>query len=113
MSCEHYVIQWDSKRLRFEEAKAPLFLDADNAPADPMQVHSCLGDDNKIWCEAYRAPGQPGGIFLLRDFDELLLTATAKSHMDFVQGLDHFARLTSNVRYAADIFEHNDDEAEE
>lgn len=113
MSCEYYDLKWDSKRLRLEEAEKKPHLDEEMRPDAPCQTHSCLGDDNKIWCEVFRTPGKPGGIFVLRDFDESLLVATAATNMDFVQGLDHFARLTSNIRYAADIFEHNDDDLED
>ena len=108
MSCEYYAAHWDGKKLRLEEVEEA-FLDAEGRPPAPWQVHSCLGDDNKIWCEVYRAPGECGGAFVLRDFDEVLLGVRTDRNLDFIQTLDHFARITSQARYAADIFEHNDD----
>lgn len=114
MSCEYYTLEWDGKKLRMEEGRdAPLALDAEGRPAAPWETHSCLGDDNKVWCEVFRAPGIPGGVFVLRDFDEALLAAEARTNMGFLQGLDHFSRLVSNARYAADIFEHSDDEGDD
>lgn len=113
MSCEYYTLKWDEKKLRLEEAKDKPALDSDLRPIAPWQIHSCFGDDNKLWCEVFRTPGQSGGIFVLRDFDETLLIASAATNLDFVQGVDHFARITSNARYAADIFEHNDDDVDD
>ena len=117
MSYECYILEHDGKRLRFEAGKAdrmPCPLPAKDAaafePGAPWETHARLGDDNRLWCEAFRAPGRPGGLFVLRDFDEILMVAAAETHLAFVSGLSRFARMTTYARYAADIFEHADDE---
>lgn len=117
MPFECYTLEYDGKRLRF----APASLE--NMPCQPVttgertdvtlkspwEFHSSLGDDNRIWCEAYRVSNQPGGFFIVRDFDEVLLLARAETHLAFLQGLSRFARLTTYTRYAADIFEHDEE----
>ncbi len=109
MSCEYYDLEWCGTRLHTKVADATSFnLNDDLKPAGP--IHSCLGDDNKIWCAVYRE--QSGGMFIIRDFDHVLLVARAKNNMTFLAGLNYFAGIVSNSRYGADIFEHNDDEDE-
>ncbi len=113
MPCEYYNIEWSGKCLDTTPIMASAFaLNEDLTPAAPMEIHSCLGDDNKIWCEVYRVQGQSGGIFIVRDFDDTLIIAKADDNMSFLKSLDFFAKIVSNTRYAADIFENADDEEE-
>ncbi len=109
MPCEFYELEWNGTSLQSTSiAKDSLKLDDNLTPAKPMTVHSCLGDDNKLWCEVYRAHKQSGGMFLVRDFDEVLMVANTNNNMSFLHGLDFFAKIVSNSRYAADIFENAD-----
>ncbi len=113
MSCEYYKLEWCGKRLHTTSTTANSFdLDSDLKPKAPFAIHSCLGDDNKIWCTVYRAQGMGGGIFIMRDFDEVLIIAKAQDNMTFLSGLEFFAGIVSNSRYGADIFEHVDDDEE-
>ncbi len=110
MACEYYSLEWCGKRLHTKPIKeSTLNFSKDLVPAAPWQIHSCLGDDNKIWCEVYRAHGHSGGIFIVRDFDDALIVAQASDNMSFLRGLDFFAGIVSNSRYGADIFENADD----
>ncbi len=109
MSCEYYDLEWCGKRLQTKPAN-PATFNLDDELKPPMPIHSCLGDDNKIWCEVYRAQGQSGGFFILRDFDDVLMVAKAHDNIAFLAGLNFFAGIVSNSRYGADIFEHNEDE---
>ena len=116
MPCETYLAKFDGQRLRLEKCRAeqlPCALPmAENAyiPGNPWLTHSRLGDDERVWCEVYRASGQAGGLFVLRDFDEVLLLALAETNLDFIETLGHFSHLTTYPRYAADIFEHSDED---
>ncbi len=111
MSFETYKIEWTGKRLeQVPTDKCCVNCAADGTPTAPWQVHSCLGDDSKVWCEVYRDPKQTGGVFVLRDFDDILFVAYASTNMAFVQALSKYGEMVSHARYAADIFEASDDE---
>ncbi len=111
MHFEFYKLEWTGKRLeQILTEKSSIQCDDSGVPTPPWQVHSCLGDDSKIWCEVYRAPSQSGGVFVLRDFDDVLFVAHATSNMAFAQALSAYSEMVSHARYAADIFEAGDDE---
>ncbi len=111
MPCEFYSLTWCGKHLHTKPInESDINFSKALTPAAPLQIHSCLGDDNKLWCEVYRAPGQSGGVFIMRDFDDALIVAKADDNMSFLRGLDFFAQIVSNSRYGADIFENADDE---
>ncbi len=111
MPYECYTLEWTGKRLeQMPTEKVCQYCDASGKPTAPWQVHSCLGDDSKVWCEVYRDPKQKGGIFVMRDFDDVLFVAYANTNMAFVQALSAYAEMVSHARYAADIFEASDDE---
>ncbi len=111
MSFEFYQLEWTGKRLEQNLIdKASINFDDSGTPTPPWQVHSCLGDDSKIWCEVYRDPKQAGGVFVMRDFDDVLFVAHARSNMAFAQALGKYGEIVSHARYAADIFEAGDDE---
>ncbi len=111
MPCEYYEVDWLKTELHMMPRPELIqsMLDEENAPLAPWAVHSCLGDDNKIWCQVYRAPDKSGGFFCIKDFTETLLVAYASSNMAFLQALQHFSHMVSNSRYAADIFENADE----
>ncbi len=112
MLCEYYTLHWDGTTLHMmQDNSVQGVLDAEqpNSPTAPWAVHSCLGDDNKIWCEVYRAPEKSGGIFCVKDFNDTLIIAHAPTNMAFVHGMHSFANMVSTSRYAADIFENADD----
>ncbi len=108
---EFYKIEWKGKQLEQELTEKPCVnCNDDGVPTPPWQVHSCLGDDSKIWCEVYRSPKKKGGVFVMRDFDDVLFVAYASTNMAFVQALNVYSEIVSQARYAADIFEAGDDE---
>ncbi len=108
---EFYQLEWTGKRLEQNKTDKPCVHCEDcGTPSPPWQVHSCLGDDGKIWCEVYRDPKQSGGVFVMRDFDEVLFVAYASTNMAFLQGISAYGEMVSHVRYAADIFEAGDDD---
>ncbi len=111
MSMEFYNITWTGKRLERTPTDAlSVPCSSTGAPTSPWEVHSCLGDDSKVWCEVYRNTKENGGIFVLRDFDDVLFVAHAASNMAFVQALSEFAQMVSHPRYASDIFENADED---
>ncbi len=111
MSFECYKIEWTGKRLEQVLTEKPCVnCDDSGIPTAPWQVHSCLGDDSKVWCEVYRDPKQKGGIFVMRDFDDTLFVSYASTNMAFVQALSAYGEMVSHARYAADIFEAGDDD---
>ncbi len=108
---EFYDLVWTGKRLERNISENSTITFGDTGiPTTPWRVHSCLGDDNKVWCEVYRSPQHCGGIFVMRDFDEVLFMAHAQNNMAFVQALSEFAQIVSHPRYASDIFENADDD---
>ncbi len=110
MLCEYYSIKWDSTVLRMEEDNTvKTLLNTENTPLNPWSIHSCLGDDNKVWCEVYRSAEKNGAIFCLKDFNETILVAHARTNLAFIHALQYFANIVSTSRYAADIFENMDD----
>lgn len=118
MSCEIYTMEYDGKRLRLERAKdaplVPLPRPGENfAPGPPWQRHATLGDDERLWCEAWRTPNKSGGLFVLWDFDEPLLLTLAGSNLAFAEGVAYFSRMTTYARYAADVYMHSDEDDEE
>ncbi len=111
MHSEFYTISWTGKRLeRILSESATISCSQNGIPISPWEVHSCLGDDSKVWCEVYRNKQEKGGVFVLRDFDEVLFVAHAASNMAFVQALSEFAQMVSHPRYASDIFENADED---
>ncbi len=111
MKTEFYNLIWTGKRLDRTLSESPSISYSDTGiPTSPWQVHSCLGDDSKVWCEVYRSTQENGGVFVLRDFDEVLFVAHAATNMAFVQALSEFAQMVSHPRYASDIFENADED---
>ncbi len=109
MAVQYFLLGISDGKLNFSQVESPSVNCADDGtPPEPWAVHSSLGDDNKIWCQIYRIKGEPGGFFVLRDFDEVLFAAHAKGNLDFVFGVETFAKMVSNYRYAMDIFENID-----
>ncbi len=109
MAIQHFLLGISSNQLTFNQIETPFVkYQEDGTPPAPWEVHSNLGDDNKIWCQVYRIKGEPGGFFVLRDFDETLFVAHAKGNLGFVFALNTFSKIVSNYRYAIDIFENID-----
>lgn len=101
---EYYTARHDGIRLTFTPATGGDVGDW----ADYRSVWR-MGDAENLWCEARRAPRDPGGVVIVRDFDEELVVVHAPTHLAFVETLGHFARLVTYGRYAADIYEHDED----
>ena len=115
MACEVYSLNYDGKRLRFDGCDdAALVRDLGRWRGKGVfpGFNPCctLGDENLLCCVVHRSAEGPGGLFVVRDGDGLLLAAVARSNLTFVQGMACFARTTTYARYASDIFEHADDD---
>ncbi len=111
MSLEFYNLVWTGKRLEKSLSdKAHIQCSDKGTPPSPWEVHTCIGDDGRLWCEVFRIPGRKGGFFVVRDFEELLLVAHAETNMAFAQVFSEFAQMVSHPRYAQDIFDNADDE---
>ncbi len=114
MAVQYFLLGISDDKLSFSQIEVPFVTcDDDGTPPEPWAVHSSLGDDNKVWCQVYRIKGEPGGLFVLRDFDEVLFVAHARGNLGFVFGVDTFSKMVSNYRYAMDIFENIDVEFDE
>ncbi len=106
MKIEFYDLVWNGTQLeRNLNENVNFKLDDENFPPDPWDIHSSLGDSENIWCTVYRIFEQPGGLFIMHGYDDLLFVAQAKTNMAFAQGLREFSQMVSDPRYAADIFE--------
>lgn len=76
-------------------------------------MQELLGDDELLSCVVMRKEEGPGGLFIVQDDMDMLLCAVAESNLAYVEGINHFAEIVSQARYALDISESKNDEEDE
>lgn len=110
---EHYAIRLKNSRPEFERDDSTLpesifkipFLPG---PDDPSPVCK-LGDPAILSCSVFRDESRGGGVFVVRDLDDILFSASAADNLTYAIAMAYFGRMVADCRYAADIFENLDD----
>lgn len=69
-----------------------------------------VGHEDTLLCRVFRKAKSAGGLLVVMDATGLLLVALATTNLELVSAAGHFSRLSTYVRYGADIFEDIDDE---
>lgn len=64
-----------------------------------------MGDPDLLECIVWRRQGETGAVFALRDKNDAICFAIAKSGLEYAAGLSLFGEMTANARYGVDIFE--------
>lgn len=111
---ELYTLTYGPAGLQFtprEDPKLRAALEEDTVAG--YAVQTALGDDNLLDCLVMRKEEGAGGIFIVEDDMEALMAVVAETNLAYVEGLNHFAEMVAQARYAADIYENNGEEDEE
>lgn len=64
-----------------------------------------LGHEDTILCRVYKNNNGQGGIIAVLEHSELLIVAYALDNLSYVEGIAHYAKTATYVRYGYDIFE--------
>jgi hypothetical protein len=110
---ELYTLTFGATGIQFAPRTDPALeavLQEDALPG--YYVHASMGDENLLVCLAMRKDEGAGGIFVLEDTDSVLYVAVAESNLAYAEGLNHFAEIVAQTRYAVDIFDEVDEEDE-
>lgn len=68
-----------------------------------------VGHEDTLLCRVFRKARSAGGLLVVMDATGLLLVALAATNLELVNAAGYFARMSTYIRYGADIFEHGDD----
>lgn len=69
-----------------------------------------VGHEDTLLCRVFRKAKTFGGLLVVMDATGLLLVALATTNLELVSAAGHFARMSTYIRYGADIFENIDAE---
>ena len=109
---EQYAIRLKNSRPEFEKDDSALpdsilkipFLGAVDDPAPVCR----LGDPALLCCSVFRDNSCGGGVFVVRDQDEVLFSCLAADNLTYAIAMAYFARMVADCRYGADIYENMD-----
>lgn len=76
---------------------------------DTLMIVCRLGDTDLVSCSVFKYSDRNGGIFVLHQNHQPLLTARTSSNLAYCLGLGYFGKLVSYARYGSDIFLNLDD----
>ncbi len=108
---ELYTLTYGPTGLQFTPRKDPALMAAlEEDTVAGYTVQTALGDDNLLDCLVMRKEEGAGGLFIIEDDMEALIAVVAETNLAYVEGLNHFAEMVAQARYAADIYENNDED---
>lgn len=115
---ELYTLRFDGRDIHFEGCEDNDLIKAlqnwdgtgilPPVGKDSYEQQYIAGHEETLLCRIYRKVGGTGGLVAVYDATGLLLVAQADSNLILVEGAGHFARMSTYIRYGADIFEHDD-----
>lgn len=110
---ERYRIETDGGAVRLTPCPAdagPAWPPRDSRILPGYALPRHLGDLDVLRCRAYRRNDAPGGFFVVEDAHGILFTALAETNLAWAGGLSLLGRMVTYPRYAADIFEDQEDD---
>ncbi|MBQ3059178.1 MAG: hypothetical protein IJD16_02545 [Desulfovibrio sp.] len=106
---EVYTLRIKGTGLEFEERQDAFmekWMEEPSTMPEGYFLETGLGHDDLLTCNVWHRQEGAGGCFFLFDADgDPLLAAVAESNLAYAMGMAYFAKMTAEVRYAADIYE--------